>query len=526
MIAQTLTQKAAPSAWRASGAALLALLFALVIAYWDTGAAMVGIWIRSETFAHAFVVPPIVLWLVWRQRAVLARITPRPMPWALLPIAAMALVWLVGDLTAANSAKQLAFTAMLVLSVPLILGREVARALLFPLVFTFFAVPIGEFMTPWMMQWTADFTIMAVRASGVPVYREGLQFVIPSGTWSVVEACSGVRYLMASFMVGSLFAYLNYSSNRKRWIFVGISILMPILANWLRAYMIVMLGHLSNNTIATGADHLVYGWVFFGIVVFVMFIAGARWADPEPEPVLATPTAHGDVPVAGQTAALLVALITGLVIALLPPKLLMRLAEPAHLEAPALVLPQSLAGGWVAVQPFTDWQPVFADPSVTVRQAYQSAAGRVAVHIAYYRNQNDTRKLITSTNVLALSEDRQWNIIRQGTRNVPTASGVLPMRSGELLGAAQPGSSAERPHLQVLRVYWVGGRLTSNEVAAKLYTAWQRVAGHGDESAAVLVYTDDSSAAAAADRLDAFVRDNMGLLQARLQSVSQAPLPR
>ena len=72
--------------------------------------------------------------------------------------------------------------------------------------------------------------------------------MIPSGTWSVVEACSGVRYLMASFMVGTLFAYLNYRSTAPpRWIFVGVSIAVPIVANWLRAYLIVMLGHLSEQ---------------------------------------------------------------------------------------------------------------------------------------------------------------------------------------------------------------------------------------------------------------------------------------
>ncbi|MBL0150818.1 MAG: archaeosortase/exosortase family protein [Ideonella sp.] len=116
----------------------------------------------------------------------------------------------------------------------------------FPLGFAFFAVPIGEFALPVLMQWTADFTVGA----------------------------------LASFMVGSLFGYLNYQSNKRRWIFVGLSLLVPVLANWVRAYMIVMLGHLSNNRLATGVDHLVYGWVFFGVVIMGLFTIGARWAEP------------------------------------------------------------------------------------------------------------------------------------------------------------------------------------------------------------------------------------------------------
>ena len=99
----------------------------------------------------------------------------------------------------------------------------------------------------------------------------------------MVEACSGVRYLIASVMVGTLFAYLTYQSLARRIAFVAVSFLVPVLANWLRAYMIVMLGHLSGNKLAVGVDHLIYGWVFFGVVMLLMFWIGARWREDEPK---------------------------------------------------------------------------------------------------------------------------------------------------------------------------------------------------------------------------------------------------
>ena len=84
-----------------------------------------------------------------------------------------------------------------------LLGTEVARRIAFPLGFLFFAVPFGDFLTPWLVDRTADFTVVALRATGIPVFREGTEFVIPTGSWSVVQACSGIRYLMASVMVVS-----------------------------------------------------------------------------------------------------------------------------------------------------------------------------------------------------------------------------------------------------------------------------------------------------------------------------------
>ncbi|MDE2615048.1 MAG: exosortase A, partial [Burkholderiales bacterium] len=267
---------------RLAGPALLtwALLVAvLLLLFRDTATSMVGIWYRSETYAHAFLVPPIVLWLVWRLRARLAALAPRPAPLALVPMAGACLLWLLGELAGVNAASQFALVLMLVLTVPLVFGTAVTRVLMFPLAFLFFCVPVGEFLTPVMIDRTADFTVAAIRASGIPVYREGNQFVIPSGNWSVVEACSGVRYLIASFMVGTLFAYLNFRSLRRRLAFVAVALVVPVVANWLRAYMIVMLGHLSGNRLAVGADHLVYGWVFFGIVILAMFMIGARFAE-------------------------------------------------------------------------------------------------------------------------------------------------------------------------------------------------------------------------------------------------------
>ena len=64
--------------WRAALLALGLVWLTLGGLYADTVSSMVGIWNGSETFAHAFLVPPIALWLIWRRREVLARLPVRP----------------------------------------------------------------------------------------------------------------------------------------------------------------------------------------------------------------------------------------------------------------------------------------------------------------------------------------------------------------------------------------------------------------------------------------------------------------
>ena len=165
----------------------------ILVCYWPTATAIVSIWSRSPTFAHAFLVPPIVLYLVWRDRSRLAAIPPAPCFPALLLLGVIGLGWLLAEAAGVAGGMQFMLVAMIPVSVWTIAGTAMVRALAFPLGYLFFAVPFGEFMVPTLMDWTANSAIAALRLSGVPVFREGLNFSTPTAQWSVVEECSGIN---------------------------------------------------------------------------------------------------------------------------------------------------------------------------------------------------------------------------------------------------------------------------------------------------------------------------------------------
>nr|WP_316644613.1 exosortase A [uncultured Roseateles sp.] len=503
--------------WRQVLPALLLLLGAVFWAYRDTLLAMVGIWWRSETFAHAMVVPPISLWLIWRRRQALSLQQPQPAPWFLLPIACVALVWLLGDLVAVNALTQLALVGLLVLSVPALLGLQTTGLILFPLGFLFFAVPMGEFLMPQLMAWTADFTVLALRLSGIPVYREGLQFVIPSGSWSVVEACSGIRYLIASLMVGTLFGYLNYRSLRRRLIFVAISALVPLVANWLRAYLIVMLGHLSSNKLATGADHLIYGWLFFGLIMVLMFMIGSRWAEPDGEADLPGQAVAG--PASGHKLTTLwsVALVAGLLV-LMPRLALWSLEGAEPVGEPRLHPLTQPAGDWrPSTQTWVDWAPAFQNPSASLRQSFAKNGREVGLHLDYYRHQDYQHKLVSSENKLVRSNNPQWAQVSAGTEVLRLDDQTsLSLNAVELRGSAI-GQQASEHRLVVRQLYWVNGQWTDNAIKAKAFGAWYRLLGRGDDGASVVFYTERDSTDGAQAALDSFVRENLHLVEAQLR---------
>ncbi|MBG6080380.1 exosortase A [Rubrivivax gelatinosus] len=502
------------SPWPKALAFLGLVLLAVGWFYRETALTMALVWWRSDTFAHCMLVPPIVLWLVWRRRADLAALTPSPQPWFVLPMFGLAAGWLAAELVEVNAAEQFAFVGLLVLAVPAVLGVAVARAILFPLLFVFFAVPFGEFALPWMMEWTADFVVGGLQLSGVPVYREGQNFVIPSGNWSVIDECSGIRYLMASFMVGSLFAYLSYRSWRRRAVFMVLSILVPVLANWLRAYLIVMLAHLSGNKLAIGVDHLLYGWVFFGVIILLMFVIGARWSEPESAPGQRVEAQA--VPSSGVWRPAVVAAVAAAA-ALLPLGLLasLRHAEGAVAAVHHLDLPATL-GAWTASDVRSDdWTPDYDDASARARRLYTGPAGSVSVLLDYYRGRDEALKVVSTHRLLVGMRDPVWSVPRHETRSVELDGRRVALRRSEIHARVSLSGTAER-RLVVWRLYWVDGRFLGGDIEAKIAGAMARLAGHGNEGAALLLYADGDDADAA---IEAFLRDQFIPLGTLLQRV-------
>ena len=524
-----------PPAWRGPLLALVLLMLALLLLYRQTALGMVAIWWRSGTFTHAFLVPPIAIWLAWRRRAMVTPLTPRPVPWLALPIVALGAVWLFADFAAINAATQFALVAMLVLLVPAVLGWRVAREMAFPLGFLFFCVPVGEFMLPQLMDWTARFTVVALRLSGLPVYQEGLQFIIPSGQWSVVEACSGVRYLIASAMVGTLYAYLSYHSTRRRLGFIAFALALPLVANWARAYLIVMIGHLSGNTLAVGVDHLIYGWLFFGLVMLAMFLIGARWAQPELPLVPPAPDGAGPAGASARASSVGAAwpAFAAVLLALALPMAAGAWLRQGH-AAPIDTLPAvAAAPGWTSqVVPSDAWSPGFEGANAARHQQFSAGATepRVGLHLQYFRDQDYERKLVSSSNAVIAAEDKHWAVTGHGAAGftpakggadaagATDAAGTIAMLSTQVRAASLDAITA--PRMLVWHVYWINGQPMTSALRARLWGAWERLKGHGDDAALVLVYTDADEQAPR--RLQDFLRQHWGAIDAELRQVRQA----
>jgi EpsI family protein len=335
--------------------------------------------------------------------------------------------------------------------------------LVFPLFFLFFAVPMGEDLVPIMMEFTADFTVGALKLTGIPVYREGLWFSLPSGNWSVVEACSGVRYLIASATLGTMYAYITYHTLWKRLVFIALSVVVPIFANGVRAYMIVMIGHLSDMKLAVGVDHLLYGWVFFGIVMFLLFWIGGFLREHHIPPGDAVPPVRKTTSRAANNARFASALMI-LGISATSAWAVERLAISEVTLNKPLALPVA-ANDW---QLIPEEQPLWASrhppTAESLSGVYRRQGMSVQVFIAFYPKQGQGMEAISSSNRLAES------IVSRSP--LPAMNGAAYLARQDLVTISE--SNQHHTHV-VSQWYQIADRAFVNRYRGKAYEAVARI---------------------------------------------------
>ncbi|MDE2005339.1 MAG: exosortase, partial [Rhodospirillales bacterium] len=296
-------------------------LIVFAVLFHAEAAAAVRVWIESTAYNHGFLILPIVAWLLWDRRAVLEGAVARPLPAAALAILPLAAIWLLSDRLGIMEGRQLAAMSMLQALLLGVLGWRIYRLLLGPLLYLYFLVPFGAFITPALQSFTTGFVGHGLDLLGIPNYIDANLIQVPHALFYVAQACAGLRFLIAAIAFACLYALLMYRSQRRRAIFIGISLIVPVIANGLRALGIVVLGYWLGSAKAAATDHILYGWIFFSIVILLLVLLGLPFREDLrgwTAPVVATPPPPAVSPQAAPPRPLAAALLVALLAALGP----------------------------------------------------------------------------------------------------------------------------------------------------------------------------------------------------------------
>jgi exosortase A len=497
----------------------LAAITAILLGYHETTWSMISIWERSDTFAHGFLIFPFSAYLIWGQRKYLRTLCLQPNPVALLVLGLLGFSWLLATLASVQVFAQFFLIAMIPATVWAILGNRIVWAIAFPLAYLLLAVPFGEALIPPLIDFTADFTVKALQLTGIPVYREGSFFSIPSGNWSVVEACSGLRYLIASFTLGTLYAYMTYHSLGRRLAFIALSLIVPIIANGIRAYLIVMTGHLSDMRMAVGFDHLIYGWVFFGFVMLLLFWIGSLWREDDSEydnSVTGSQSGRSlnpDMKVSLKSMVLTAGAV--LIIAFIWPVSAAYLGNiPSRSTEPVIEVPGLSAKWEMGTTPTSDWRPQYVGVAAQLLQNYRNNGRMVDLYVSYYRNQQQGTELVNSQNLLVAESGSNWHSIKEDTCVISLGSQQETINQNQL--------QSPSTKLLIWRWYWLGEEKTANPYLAKAILAKNKLLGRGDDGAEIIIATRyEETPDEAVPVLQGFLGDMMPTITKGLQNARE-----
>lgn len=369
------------------------VLIAWAIVYQDAIVGMEATWSRSGTFAHGYFILPITIWLLWRDKENLLASKVNSI-WLPLPVLAGSLfVWLFSFAADINVLGQFSAIVSLICIIWIMVGNKIAWRYKFPLAYLIFAVPMGENLIPQLQDITAWFTVFFLKLNGIPVFVDGLYIQIPTGMFEVAVACSGIRYLIASIAVGTLFAYLTYTKTYKQIIYILFSMFLPILANGIRAYGIVAIAYYSDMKYATGVDHLIYGWLFFGVVIMLMFWVGGLFADPQRQQVSHV-TIKSTEPSYYPVAVVLIALVTSYLLS----QKIQSVIKPEKATS-------ALSGNSVE---HSNWGITFND---ALQRSHININKQIELFRAVYGHKQDVGELVSFDN--KYYDHKRWTIIEE-----------------------------------------------------------------------------------------------------------------
>ncbi len=495
-LALTARLQALPAAWaRALGwlAFLWACAFLLTAPQWVD---MARQWLTVSAYQHILFVPPIIGWLVWNRRGALADLTPHawwPGMFALLGALA---VWLVGSLSSIDIVAQAGAVLVLQAVTIALLGPRVGAVLAFPIAFAAFLVPFGEEIVFPLQMLTAKMVIALTHLSGIPAEIDGVFIDTPAGLFEVAEACAGVQFVVAMLTLGVLAAKVGMTGWPRRVAFMLLCLVVPILANGVRAWGTIAIAQKVGVERAAGFDHIIYGWVFFALVVALVMAVAWRWFDRDPlaEGAEAGSLAHYRAVLALNRGTLRASTLAPAIAAIiLLAGLWAGLARGSETQAPVPHAPE--IEGWVLLETPAKpaWQPKGAHASERLHAIYRDEQGyEVDLDLAAYTGMADP----TVESEGAVPPDTPWRLV---------ASAPAPEN---IAGTELLAFGAER------RLAWssfvVGGEATSSALGSRLAGLGDRLALRTHPRWLVILSTYDDGTDASGQALERFHRASGG----------------
>ena len=247
-------------------------------------------WYSAPEYSHCMLIPVISVFLIFRERATLARMRFEGSWAGVAVLLAAAGLWGIAELSTIWVIEQYAFVVVIYGLTLALLGPAAFRRLWMAMLILLFAIPLPMFFSNSLSLHleliSSAIGVAVIRLFNIPVFLDGN--VIDLGVYQlqVAEACSGLRYLFPLMTLAFIVAYFFRAPFWKRVLLFFASVPIAILMNSLRIGLIGVSVAYWGLKMAEGVLHYFEGWVVFMVSTGLLLIFAAALARLGPQPML------------------------------------------------------------------------------------------------------------------------------------------------------------------------------------------------------------------------------------------------
>ncbi|HDS45775.1 MAG TPA: exosortase/archaeosortase family protein [Methanomicrobia archaeon] len=254
------------------------ILLILALLYARTFQWLVRAWLNDPYYSHGFLVMIIAGFFTWRAFRTFEPSEvrdPAPYQKGLIVFAVGLFLYTAGFITLFPFLMALSFLFTLSGLVLFFYGKPLMRALLFPIAYLMFAIPLpAEFLDLLGYQLqalSARYPAALLTLLGIPVTRVGAEIYLADAAFTIGLPCSGMNSLIALLALAALFTVLLQCAWYRKVALFCSAVPIALFANITRVTALLLIGHRYGAETATGFYHTLFSPLLF-IIAFICLI--------------------------------------------------------------------------------------------------------------------------------------------------------------------------------------------------------------------------------------------------------------
>jgi len=465
-------------------------------------------WLKfDEAYSHGLLIFGIALYLLFIKRAILEKSIIGPGYFAFPFLIIISFISSVSIEAGIDISHQLLAPAIIWFSFTALLGYKFGLNILIPLIFLYYAIPVWDYLTFPLQSLTVVVCDFLLDIAEIPAFIEGVNIHLPSGIIKVAGGCSGLRYLLVGLTISSLYAVLFLESWQRKVLLIISGVLLALLANWLRVFIIIVVGHRSQMTSPLLHEHDHFGWLIFALTLTPLFVLGYRLqarssisSSAEKSSLQINDGSQIKPPYSNVKLCSHAALI--ILFSFYAPNKYISQQNTATFNPISL---EKSTGNWKQT-PFDDTsavEPILYGFEQQIETGYTNITnqGAVNVQLNVYPIQNQQHELIQYHNRI-LDEDK-WKVLekeKMAINNVPfVIAQVLNRKTNQI-------------HV-IFYSYYVSGDFFSDDVIAKLASLKGFINGRRDGTVLLLNSICNNNCNSSQELLTAFIDENLASIK-------------